>query len=50
MPMAAKSIQDLSKTNNLSENFFITGSVVYEDRESGDVNLTIFRSDDEQEK
>ena len=34
----------------MTQSFSITGSVIYEDRESADINLTIIRSDDEKEK
>ena len=46
MPMNVKNISD----DFSDEKLMITGSVVFEDQESGEVTLTIIRSDDENKR
>ena len=46
MPMNVKNVSD----DFSDEKLMITGSVVFEDQESGEVTLTIIRSDDENKR
>ena len=44
MPMAVKSLLQDSP----SKGILLTGSVIFEDKETGEVRFSIFRSDDEE--
>ena len=46
MPMNVKRMS----TGNSDEKLIITGSVVFEDQESGEVTLSIIRSDDQNKR